>query len=75
MEAMEFAITSSTIRSLAYDAARAVEIQKKMIAAMRLGDPCLSFANVMLCLLQQSAATADMNLVFIPLTETTDNIN
>lgn len=67
METMEFAISSSTIRSLAYKAAHAVEIQKRMIAAMRYGDPGLPFANIMLCLMEQSAATAEMNLVFEPL--------
>ncbi len=72
MEAMQdIAITSSTIRSAAFDAAIAVDIQKKMIAAMRSGDPCLPFAHVMLCLMQQSAAMAEMNLVFVTLADST----
>ena len=75
MEAMDFAISISTIRKAAYDAARAVEIQKKMIAVMRSGDPCLPFAHVLLCLMQQSAATAEMNLVFIPLAKPDVNID
>ena len=63
MEAMQdIAITSLAIRSLAFYAASAVDIQKKIIAAMRSGDPGLPFAHVMLCLMQQSAATAEMNL-------------
>ena len=71
---MESAISSSTIRSFANDATRAVENQIEIIASMRSCDPCLPFANLMLCLMQQSAATAGLNLVFYPLLERNDRI-
>lgn len=65
MEAMQDLVISSLIvRQSAASAMLEVEIQEKMIAAMRSGDPCLPFAKNLLCLMQQSAAIAEMNLVF-----------
>ena len=67
MEAMhDFAITSSMIHNIAFDAVSAVEDQKRMMAVMRSGDPGLPFANVMLGIMKQNAETAKMNLVFYP---------
>lgn len=72
-EAMQdYADTISTMRETAFDAAAAVEVQKRMITAMRSGDPGLPFATVMLWLMEQNAATAKMNLVFDSLPEVTD---
>lgn len=63
MEAMQdFTITIVNVEQSAVSATLAVDTQEKMIAAMRAGDPCLPFACVMLCIMQQSAAMAEMNL-------------
>lgn len=58
----DFTITIVNVQQSAFGAVQAVDTQKKMIAAMRSGDPCLPFACVMLCIMQQSAAVAEMNL-------------
>ena len=60
----DFAISILTVQKSARSATLAVDVQKKTIAAMHPGDPCFPFACAMLCVMEQSAAIAEMNLVF-----------